>query len=269
MIARTIARWEFQGSLRSYWFLANAAVLLAGGALLMALGGSGGDVLGYRTHARVLAALVQLSIFVVPLMALIPSTAAIAADRELGTLDYLLAQPVTPRLVFLGKWSGIAVALLLSLVAALGFTGVIAALRGVPTGLIAGVLALTALLATAFVSVGMAVSAIMPTRGRAASMGFFVWLSFLALGSLAMMAALVRWGAPAWTLQAWSLINPIEAYRLAALSLMDAELSLLGPIGASMIERLGVGGLRAAAVGSLLVWTAAGFRAGRQLFENE
>ena len=57
MIGRMLLRWELQQSLRSYWFLANAGVFVAGGLLLMVFGQTDVSVLGYRGFARALAAL--------------------------------------------------------------------------------------------------------------------------------------------------------------------------------------------------------------------
>lgn len=266
MILRTLLRWELHGSLRSYWFLANAAVFIVGGLLLMLFGQAEVTVLGYRGFARAMAALVQLALFFVPLMALFPATAAIAGERELGTLDYLLAQPVTRGEVYAGKWAGVGTALVLSLVLAFAVTGTIAAVRGVPSGLIAVLLGLTVLLATAFVSFGLGISARASTRARAISLGLSLWLALLALGSLGLMSAFARWGLPAAWLETWALLDPIEAYRMAAIAILDPEVTLLGPTGAALLDRLGRDGLVAAACGSLVFWTIAAFGLGRWAF---
>jgi Cu-processing system permease protein len=266
MIGRMLLRWELQQSLRSYWFLANAGVFVVGGLLLMVFGQTDVSVLGYRGFARALAALVQLALFFVPLMALFPSTAAIAGDRELGTLDYLLAQPVTRGEVYSGKWAGVTAAMVLSLSLAFAVTGSIAAAKGVPTGLVAALLGLTVLLSMTFVSAGMWISAAATSRTRAVSVGLTVWLVLVALGSLGLMSAFVRWGLPAGWLQAWALLNPVEAYRLAAVAILSPELELLGPAGAALLERFGRTGLVMGATGSMLGWAVVGYAAGRWVF---
>lgn len=264
MSRRLLLRWELRDSLRSYWFLANAGVFIAGGFFLMLFGQPDATVLGYRGFARALAALVQLALFFVPLMALFPATAAIASQREVGSLDYLLAQPLTPGNVFAGKWAGVTAALLLSLALAFSATGAVAAARGVPAGLVAGLLGLTLLLAAAFVSLGMWISARSASRARATTLGLTLWLVLVALGSLGLMGAFVRWGLPAWVLEAWSLANPVEAYRLAAVVLLDPDAELLGAAGAALLERTGRPLLVGLAMGSLLAWTGLGFAAGRR-----
>lgn len=260
-----LLRWELRSSLRSWWFLANAGVFLAGGLALLLLGGADAAILGYRGFARALAAIVQLALLLVPLMALVPSAAAIAGDREIGSLDYLLAQPLTRGEAFTGKWLGISLALVLSLALAFAVTGAVAALRGVPWELMASLLGLTLLLGSCFASLGLWVSAGSATRARATTVALAVWIFLLVLGSLGLMGVFVRWGLPAWALQAWSLINPVEAYRVASVALLDPGVELLGPAGAALIETLGRPTLVAASALSLLVWTAGAYGAGRRL----
>lgn len=264
---RLLLRRELRGSLTGYWFLVYSAVFVVGGVLLMVLGGAGSTVLGYRGFARSLAGLVHLALFVVPLMALFPGTAALAGDREVGTLEYLLAQPVTRGEVFLGKWLGVVGAVTLSITVGFGATGVVGAVRGVTPSLIVGTFGFTVLLASAFASLGVWLSTRSATRGRASSLGLTAWLFFLALGSLGVMGAFVRWGLPAWALGAWAFLNPIEACRMAILPILDPDPSmLLGPVGAHLLGRLGSAGVMTLAGASLAGWTAAALWAGLRRF---
>jgi hypothetical protein len=80
------------------------------------------------------------------------------------------------------------------------------------------------------------------------------------------MSAFVRWGLPAGWLQAWALLNPVEAYRLAAVAILSPELELLGPAGAALLERFGRTGLVMGATGSMLGWAVVGYAAGRWVF---
>jgi hypothetical protein len=52
----------------------------------------------------------------------------------------------------------------------------------------------------------------------------------------------------------WSLLNPIEAFRMGVVAALDADLSLLGPVGAKIVERFGAGGTMALAAASLAAW---------------
>jgi hypothetical protein len=221
----------------------------------MTFGLSEAMLLGHRGFARSLAGLMQLALVFVPLMAIVPAATAIAGEREVGTLDYLLAQPLTRHQVFFGKWAGVVAATVLSVVVGFGLTGAVAAARGVPSGLVAGLLGLTILLAVTFVSLGVWVSAHSGSRTRATSVSLTVWLVFTGLGSLGVMSAFVRWGLPPATLQAWSIVNPVEAYRLATLVVLDPQVDVLGAVGQSLVDRLGRVGVVSIATASLVGWT--------------
>lgn len=250
-----LTRSELSGALRARWFLAYAAIFLAAGAVLAFLGS--GQILmeGYRSSLRAMAGLMHLVILFVPVMALIPAVGSLADDRESGILEYLLAQPVSAGEVYGGKWLGTAMAISLAVVLGFAPGGAGAILRGVPPGLVLLLLALTLLLALSFVSVGLGLSVLTRVRARAMALGVGAWLVLVVLGSLGMMAAFVRWGIPEEALLAWSLLNPVEAFRLAMLVALDPDAGLLGPVGVSLLERVGVAGVVGLAATSLAAWT--------------
>jgi Cu-processing system permease protein len=262
-------RRELANALRARWFLAYSLAFLAGGLLLATLGVGDVTVAGYRGFAKAFGGLVHLALLVVPLMALFPAIAALADERESGALEYLLAQPVAVRDVFLGKWMGVTAAISLSLAVGFGFAGGVAVARGVPPGLILFLFGFVLLLGVTFVSLGLLLTAANSSRARAATLGVIAWLSLVALGTLGIMAAFVRWGLPEGVLVAWSLINPIEAFRLAIVSALDPDLSLLGPVGASVLARLGSAGTVALAAGSLAAWAAGAAATGLWYFRRD
>lgn len=266
MTALRLLRRELEDSLRNYWFAVSAGVLVVGGMLLMLFGQPDAAILGYRGFARALAGLMQLALFVVPLLALFPAVATLAGERELGTLDYLLAQPVTRDEVFAGKWTGVGSAVSLAVLLGFGATGLVAVVRGVPAVTVLVLLVFTLLLGVTFVSLGLWISSVFSTRARATSAGLTVWLFFLAMGSMGLAGAFVGWGVPAPVLEAWAFVNPVEAYRLAAIAVLEPGMSVLGPVGSALIEGLGRGPLIALALTSLAAWTGAAYWAGRRAF---
>ena len=243
-------RREMGEAVRSRWFAVYAAILLVGGVLLIGLGARDTLLSGYRGYARALGGLVHFAVLFVPLMALVPAAGSIAEERENGTLEYLLAQPITRGEVFLGKWVGIALAVAGAITAGYLLAGGLAVLRGVPVRFVAISYGYLLLLALAFVSLGMALSAVSETRARAITIGLFAWLAFIALG------AFVRWGMPAGPLVAWTFVNPAEAFRLGMVALIDPDLGLLGPVGGSLATRIGSDAILWRAAGSLALWAA-------------
>lgn len=266
MTAAKLARREFGDSLRNYWFVVNLGLFVAGGLALMLFGARDPQILGHRGYARAVAGLMQLALVVVPLMALFPSAASVAGEREVGTLDFLLAQPVTRAEVFTGKWAGVTLAVSLSVLIGFGVTGTVAGLQGVSAGMLAGLLGFTLLLGAVFASLGLAISAATGTASRATSVGLTVWLALLALGSLGLMGAVVGLGMDPLVLEVWAFVNPVEAFRLAVLTVLDPGVDVLGPVGSALVESLGRGGLVTLATASLVAWCAAGFGLGVRRF---
>lgn len=249
-----LVRRELASALRARWFLACGGTFVAAGLALAAFAGGDTVIHGYRGFARAFAGLVHLALLFVPLLALLPGAAAIADERESGALEYVLAQPVTFGEVYLGKWIGLALALALAITAGLGVSGAVAALRGVPVGLLVVLWGQVVLLALAFAGLGLSLSAITASRARATTVAVVAWLLAVALGTLGLMLAFVRLGLPATTLTVWTFANPVEAFRVGIVSVLDPDLSLLGPVGARIVERLGPHGATALAALALGAW---------------
>lgn len=265
--ARLFIAREISRAARARWFVAYAAVFLVAGAVLALLGSSGSLLAGYRGYARAFGGLAHFAMLFVPLMALFPAAASLAEERENGTLEYLLAQPVTWGQVFFGKWAGVSLAVGLALTAGYLATGGVAVARGVPAHIVLVTYAFLLLLSLVFASVGSAISAVSDTRSRALTVGLALWLVLVVLGSLGAMAAFIRWGVPSAVLVAWSIVNPVEAFRLGVMAVLDPELQLLGPVGAGLVQRYGASAVAGVTALSLGAWTAlpviGGLAAGR------
>jgi ABC-2 type transport system permease protein len=261
-------RRELAGSLRARWFLVYSAVFLAGGLLLVTFGMGDITIYGYRGFAKAFTGLVHLALLFVPLLALFPAAAAIAEDRESGALEYVLAQPVMFGEVYAGKLGGVSLAVLLSMTMGFGAAAAVAVLRGVPPGLVAVLYTFVVLLALVFVALGLCFSTVAASRARAMTFGILLWLVLAALGTLGVMVAFVRWGLPELLLVTWSFINPVEAFRLGVVSALDADLSLLGPVGAKVAQRFGATGTMVVSGLSLGAWIVLPGLAGWRLFRT-
>lgn len=258
---RAVARRELGESLRSRWFVAYSAIFLLGALALTTFGLSSSEIYGYRGLAKVMAGLVHLALLFVPLMALFPATATIAGEREVGTLEYLVSQPVSFGELFWGKWLGVSLAVWLSLLLGFGLAGATAIWNGAPWTVMARLVALTLLLAEAFVALGLLCSALARTRARATSAGIVVWIISVGLGTLGLMGATLTLGLPRQILALWAFLNPVESFRLGVVASLDPDGSLLGPLGSSWVEQVGSLGLVAVAALILALWAVlpAGF----------
>ncbi|MDH5804034.1 MAG: ABC transporter permease [Gemmatimonadota bacterium] len=251
---KVLIQREIASSVHGRWFLAYATVFLLSGVLMVTFGMGDAAIHGYRGFARAFAAMTHLALLFVPLMALFPAVASLAEERDRGGLEFLLAQPVTFGEVFFSKWVGVGGAVTLALTLGFGTAGSVALLRGVPFGLVATLYLFVLLLAWVFVSIGFLLSVTTSSRSRATTVGILVWLTLVALGTLGLMIAFIRWGVPRPVLSVWTFANPIEAFRIGIVTLLDPDFSLLGPVGVMLLERLGTIGTALLAGSSLVLW---------------
>lgn len=237
----TVTGRELREALRSRWFILYTiafAVLGLGISYVSAVGAGGAGLSGF---GRTTAGLINLVLLVVPLMALTAGAGSIASDRERGMLAYLLAQPVSRSEVLLGKYLGLAGALLACLCLGLGACASILAWTGEATRP-ASILWLTGLsfgLALGMLSLGMLVSALARKASVAVGAAIFLWLTLVFVTDLGLMAGAMALRLRVEELLALSLLNPLQVFKMWSLHAVDATLDVLGPAGLYATEEYG------------------------------
>lgn len=228
-----LARKEIRESLRNRWFLLYTAALAILALALSYLSSIGTGGVGFAGFGRTAASLIHLVILIVPLMALTTSASCVAGERERGTLDYLLAQPLSRTEVFFGKYLGVAVSLLASLCLAFGISALsIAGGAGsADAGSYARLVGLSFVLALTMHSVGFLISCLARRTTVAIGTGIFLWLGFVFLSDLGLMGSTIAFKLQVSELLHLSLINPLQVFKMAALGSLHASLDLLGPAG--------------------------------------
>jgi ABC-2 type transport system permease protein len=123
-------------------------------------------------------------------------------------------------------------------------------------------LAVTASLAWAFLGVGLWVSASTRSPERATVLSLVAWLAAAALHDFAIIGALLRTKLAPQVVFALAALNPAESTRIAILSGVDPDLSVLGPVGFWLANTLGsrvallVGVGWPLALGTFALWRA-------------
>lgn len=237
----TIARRELREAVRSRWFLLYTLAFAVLGLSVSWVSASGGGGSGLSGFGRTTAGLINIVLLVVPLMALTAGAAAIASDRERGMLSYILAQPVARFEVLVGKYVGLAVSLLASLVTGFGVCAIILAWKGVATRP-ASILWLTGLsfaLSLGMLGLGMLISVLARKASVAVGTAIFVWLTMVFVSDLGLMAGAVALRLRIEELFALSLINPLQVFKMWSLHSVDATLDVLGPAGLYASEEYG------------------------------
>jgi len=236
----TLTGRELRDALRSRWFLLYtvAFAALGLGVSYASASTSGG---GMSSFGRTSAGLINLVLLVVPLMALTAGANTIASDRERGMLPYLLAQAVTRAEVLIGKYVGLALALLASISLGFGVVAGVLAWQGAttdPTGLIL-LAALSVALALGMLSLGLLLSSFARRTSVATGAAIFVWLAMVFVSDLGLMAGAMTFKLSIEQLFGLSLANPLQVFKMWSLQSVDASLDVLGPAGLYAQEEFG------------------------------
>lgn len=232
---------ELKDAIGTRWFtlytLAFAALGL--GVSFVSAAGSGGA--GLSGFGRTSAGLINLVLLVVPLMALSAGAASIASDRERGMLAYLLAQPVSPIELLLGKFVGLAIALLACILLGLGLCAMVVGFKGGALNAlsIAWLAGLSLLLALGMLGTGMLISVVTRRASVATGTAVFIWLALVFGTDLALMAGTLTFRLRIEELFALSLINPLQVFKMWSLHAIDSTLDVLGPAALYAVEEHG------------------------------
>jgi Cu-processing system permease protein len=254
-----VAAKEIHQAIRNRWVLAATLLMAALALSLTFLGSAPTGTVGARALDVVVVSLSSLTIFLVPLIALLISHDAIVGDMERGTMLLLLSYPVARWQVLLGKFSGhLAV---LAFATCLGYGLAVGALAATgsdidPGSLLAfaAMIGSSVLLGAAFVAIGYLVSAFARDRGTAAGICVGLWLLLVLIYDMALLGVLALdqgRNISATALDAMLLANPTDAYRLINLTGFADVSTFAGMAGLARSTTLTVPVLLAA----LLCWT--------------
>ena len=254
----TLAQREIGDALRNRWFVAYAGAFVALSVALAFLVDSSAGYSGVSGFGRTSAGLVNLVLFLAPLMGLTLGAQALTSEREKGTLRYLLAQPVSHFELFISKFLGLAIAVTSAIVTgfALSTLTISYLSGGQGMDIFLQLTGLTVLLALVSLSIGYLISALTQRTSTALGISIIVWLALVIVGDLGLMGTAVILKLSPSTLLAVTLINPLESYRIASIELLRDSLELLGPSGLVANERFG-DWTSFALTGTLLLWLVA------------
>ena len=229
---------EAADSRRNRWFILFT-VIFAGLALgLSLLGFSGLGTFGIAGFGRTVASLINLVMLIVPLMGLMLGAISISGERERGSLLPLLAQPIMPTEILLGKYFGTAVALTAAILFGFGFSGIIIAWQG---GLAQFsdylmLVGLTLLIGLVHLSIGFLISTFTSKSTTAISIALILWLTIVFISDLGLIGTAVVLRLSPSMLLAFTLINPAQVFKLTAIYTIQEDLEILGAAGLYAVD---------------------------------
>ena len=257
--AAPIARKEMRDAIRNRWVMAYAVLLGLLGLTAAATGFENSAGMALQTFGRTTATLMNLCLLLAPIVAVLSGASAIAGEQDRGTLENLLAQPLSRSRLLLAKYVGLLASLTIATIAGFVPAGLFVAWH---TGgaLITHYLlfpAIAAVLGAAMLGIGLLVSVSSRTAVQAQGMAVFIWFTVVLLYDLLIMGALAMSGVSVDVLAASLVMNPVDAARVLGLLALEPDLYLLGPAGAYLAARFGSSGAALMLAASLAFWAVA------------
>jgi Cu-processing system permease protein len=224
-----IAAQEIRVGLRNRWVAATTGLMAALALSLVLLGSAPTGAVGADPLAIVVVSLTSLTIFLIPLIALLLSFDGIVGEHERGTLMLLLSYPVARWQVVVGKVLGQTA--ILGVATLVGYGAAAAALATQVDIAASAWLAYSAMLASsvmlgaAFIAIGCLASTLVRERATAGGLAVGAWLFFVLIYDSALLGLLVADQGRTigeQGLNALLLLNPADAFRLFNMTATDA-----------------------------------------------
>jgi Cu-processing system permease protein len=267
----TIARQELVINVRNRWTLTFAAVF---GALALGISYFGlatAGRVGFQGFARTSASLLNLVLYLVPLVALTMGALSFTSEKSGGEL--LFAQPVTRAEVLLGKLAGLFASICASTIAGFGLAGIVIAAKAGSAEvwrypLFVG---FSLMLALIFLSLSAMISSLCHRKTKAFGVALFLWFFFVLFYDLLVIGGsfLMKERAANQFIFASLFGNPVDMARVASLMTLDGK-EVFGAAGAALTRSLG--GETASIlllVAGLVVWMVIPFFISQRLLRRQ
>jgi Cu-processing system permease protein len=252
-----IIKKELRDAFMSRWLIAYSVVLAALGLAATATGLDSASGLAIQAFGRTTATLMNLCLLLSPLVAVLMGAAAIAGEQERGTLEHLLAQPLTRTGLLLGKYTGLVAALTAATFVGFLPAGVLIA-AATDVSMLGHYLlfpAIAALAGLAMAGVGLLISVTSRSAVQAQGTAVFAWFAFVLLYDLVLMGSLAVSGMPAEWLAVTLVANPVDAARVLGVLALEPDLYLLGPAGAFLTVQFSPAGAAGVLLAALAAWS--------------
>ena len=268
---RTIARQELIINIRNRWTLVFAAVF---GVLVLAISYFGlvtGGSVGFQGFARTSASLLNMVLYIVPLVALVMGTLSFTSETSASEL--LFSQPVTRGEILLGKFLGLFASIFTATLIGFGLAGVVIAAKAGTEGAwrYPAFVAFSLLLALIFLSLSVLISTICRRKTKAFGVALFAWFFFVLFYDLLVIGGTFLFKErTANTVIFGSLFgNPVDMVRIASLMTLNGK-DIFGAGGAALLRFLGGEALSFAVLMiALSLWVVAPLIAAQRLLKRQ
>lgn len=239
-VIKTIARQELVINIRNRWTLVFAGVF---GVLVLAIAYFGlvtAGMIGFQGFARTSASLLNLVLYIVPLVALTMGTLSFTSEKSASEL--LFSQPVSRTEILLGKVLGLFASIFTATLIGFGLAGLVIATQAGTEGLLRYPLlvAFSLLLALVFLSLSSFISALCQRTTKAFGAALFLWFFLVLFYDLLVIGVTFLLKERTANLVIFGSLfgNPVDMVRVACLMVLDGK-DVFGAGGAALLKSLG------------------------------
>ena len=233
-----IAYLDLKESIRAKWFLVYSLVFGGLIALFFIAGVTESQVMGFSGLSRLLLMYIQITIVILPIFILITTVRSISGDRDSHILEYMLSFPISLKQYYWGKVVGRFITVYLPVIFAMVIAVVYGAFKGadIPWSIFFLYTGLLFAMSATFLGIAFFISSFVKSSEVALGIAFFIWIFLLAFIDIALISLMLQQRMDEGLIIFISLINPMEIFRVAAISLFDPELTVMGPVAFYILD---------------------------------
>ncbi|RXK14675.1 ABC transporter permease [Halarcobacter mediterraneus] len=235
-----IAYLDLKESIRANWFIVYSLVFGGMIALFFVAGVTQSQVMGFSGLSRLLLMYIQVTIVILPIFILISTVRSISGDRDTHILEYMLSFPISLKQYYWGKILGRFVTVFLPVF----FAMIVATIYGVfigasvPWNIFLLYTGLLFSLSSSFLGIAFFISSFVKTSEIALGVSFFIWIFLLAFIDIALISLMLQNRLDENLIITIALLNPMEIFRVAAISLFDPSLTVMGPVAFYILDNI-------------------------------
>ena len=235
-----IAYLDLKESIRANWFIVYSLVFGGLIALFFIAGITESQVMGFSGLSRLLLMYIQVTIVILPIFILVTTVRSISGDRDSHILEYMLSFPISLKQYYWGKVFGRFITVFLPVFMAMFFAIIYGIFKGaeVPWSIFFLYTGLLFAMSSAFLGIAFFVSSIVKSSEMALGISFFVWIFLLAFIDIALISLMMQQRMNTELIIGIAMINPMEIFRVAAISLFDPELTVMGPVAFYILDMM-------------------------------
>ncbi len=215
---RAIAHKELSDKLKSKWVIVIGSGFALFTLVISYFGGATSGVTGFMSLEATIASLTSLVTYFIPILALTLGGGIIADEQEKGTLGIYLSSPISIGEFLIGKFLGLVIALVLSIVAGLGIAGGVLLINAGlgAVGMYLVFVLNSVVLGVTFLSVSFLISVLFYERTKVIAFTIFLWLFFTILYDLGLIGLLIITKGEVSTdiFSMLLMLNPVDIYRV-------------------------------------------------------